>query len=96
MLKVYIIPDLFYYFVQHQCLFSHDFKRLAYLGPYTSGNSFKRFFFRNHWNFNFPFSMTNQLHIHPLFQIRAELLSPEESIALSYQRARIFLRAHSR
>ncbi|KAF5354068.1 hypothetical protein D9756_007236 [Leucocoprinus leucothites] len=38
--------------------------------------------------------MTDQLHSHPLFQIRTELLSPEESTALSYKRARIFLRAH--
>jgi len=39
--------------------------------------------------------MADQLHVHPLFQTRTELLSPEESIALSYQRARIFLRTHS-
>ncbi|KXN82936.1 Peroxisomal acyl-coenzyme A oxidase 3 [Leucoagaricus sp. SymC.cos] len=36
----------------------------------------------------------HQLHNHPLFQIRSELLSPDESIALSYKRARLLFKAH--
>ncbi|KAJ3569826.1 hypothetical protein NP233_g4801 [Leucocoprinus birnbaumii] len=39
--------------------------------------------------------MTDQLHLHPLFQTRTELLAPAESAALSYKRARLFLRAHA-
>jgi len=37
---------------------------------------------------------SNELYNHPLFQIRNELLSKDESVALSYKRARLVLRTH--
>lgn len=38
--------------------------------------------------------MTHSLHTHPLFQVRTELLSYDESIALSYKRARLFFKTY--
>ncbi|THU85131.1 acyl-CoA oxidase [Dendrothele bispora CBS 962.96] len=37
---------------------------------------------------------SNELYKHPLFQIRNELLTKDESVALSYKRARLVLRTH--
>jgi hypothetical protein len=35
--------------------------------------------------------MAEKLHLHPLFQIKAELLPNEERVALSYKRAKLVL-----
>lgn len=36
----------------------------------------------------------NRLPQHPLFQTKVEFLTPDERVALSYQRARLVLRTH--
>ncbi|KAG6865453.1 hypothetical protein C0991_002376 [Blastosporella zonata] len=38
--------------------------------------------------------MTSQLHLHPLFRTKAELLSVDERVSLSYQRARLLLQTY--
>ncbi|KAF5366570.1 hypothetical protein D9758_008981 [Tetrapyrgos nigripes] len=43
----------------------------------------------------FPPAMhSNELYNHPLFRVRNELLTKDESVALSYKRARLVLRTH--
>lgn len=39
--------------------------------------------------------MQNQLHSHPLFTIKSELLPHDERVALTYQRAKLVLQTHS-
>lgn len=43
---------------------------------------------------NFHSSMMQELPKHPLFQVRNEFLSKDESITLSYRRARLVLRSY--
>ncbi|KAF9465926.1 acyl-CoA oxidase [Collybia nuda] len=38
--------------------------------------------------------MANQLYLHPLFQAKVELLSPDERVSLSYKRARLVMQTH--
>ena len=40
--------------------------------------------------------MHNQLASHPLFQIKTEFMEKDERVALSYQRARLVVRTHSK
>src|ERR1700733_10632764 len=39
-------------------------------------------------------AMTSELHLHPLFQSRTELLSADERVSLSYQRARLVMQTY--
>ncbi|KAG6837394.1 hypothetical protein H0H93_010012 [Arthromyces matolae] len=38
--------------------------------------------------------MANDLYLHPLFQTKVELLSPDERVAISYRRARLLLQTY--
>ncbi|PPQ88194.1 hypothetical protein CVT25_005159 [Psilocybe cyanescens] len=38
--------------------------------------------------------MNNQLYLHPLFTVRSELLSPDEQVSLSYQRAKLVMQTY--
>jgi hypothetical protein len=38
--------------------------------------------------------MANQLYLHPLFQTKVELLSPDARVSLSYKRAKLVMQTH--